>query len=61
MNPSRSRNQNHLQEAHRKGRSHSGNLKLQLDLEIAQSGVPAKVQLPNAISLAEDALKRRVT
>ena len=42
-------------------RSHSGNSKLQLDLEIAQSGVPAKVQLPNSISLAEDALKRRVT
>jgi hypothetical protein len=32
-----------------------------LDLEIAQRGVSAKVQLPNSISLAEDALKRRMT
>ncbi|HWY39566.1 MAG TPA: hypothetical protein VNX27_02110 [Chthoniobacterales bacterium] len=34
---------------------------LQLDLEIALGGFPAKVQLPNPISPAEDALKRRVT
>jgi hypothetical protein len=32
-----------------------------LDLEIAQSGASAKVQLPNSINLAEDALKRRET
>ena len=50
-----------FQEAHRKGQSPSGNSELHLDLEIAQRGVSAKVQLPNSISLAEDALKRRVT
>ena len=55
-------NQNHhLQGPHRKVRSHLSNSELHLDLEIAQSGVPAKVQLPNSIRLAEDAMKRRVT
>ena len=32
-----------------------------LDLEIAQSGVPAKIQPRRLFSRAEDALKRRVT
>jgi hypothetical protein len=34
---------------------------LQLDLEIALGGVPAKVQPTSFFSPAEDALKRRVT
>ena len=39
----------------------SGDSGLQLDLEIALSGVSAKIQPLRLFSRAEDALKRRVT
>jgi hypothetical protein len=61
MNPGRRPNPKPPSGGAPQGRSHSGNFKLHLDLEIAPGDVSAKVQLPNLISLAEDALKRRLT